>query len=152
MSQPIMRPRIGAVFDLRQKLNASAGLRDNRPMPTLQTLRQARMLARVVLAWFVLSVGLAIAAPIVQPQSLALVCSAAGAVKLLPSGDEGSKLPSGHLLDCVLCLAMAAPPPVAPAMAIAVQPLAYALQGIPAAHIAWRTASPLPARGPPQTA
>ena len=146
-----MRPRTGAVFDLRQKLGASARLHHNRPMSTLQTLRQARMLARVVLAWFVLSVGLAIAAPIVQPQSLALVCSAAGAVKLLPSGSEGDTGPSSHSLDCVMCLALAAPPPAEQNLAAFQQPMAHALQGIPAAHIAWRTASPLPARGPPPT-
>lgn len=118
-------------------------------MPTLQTLRQARVLARWVLAWFVLSVGLAVAAPMVQPQSSALVCSAAGEVKLLVSGDDGA-LPAGHhLLDCVLCLALGAPP-VARMHALApVPPLAYALVGAAAAHIAWRTASPLPARGPP---
>ncbi len=120
-------------------------------MPALQTLRNTRTLTRAVLAWFVLSVGLAIAAPIVQPQSLALVCSAAGAVKLLPSGSEGDTGPSSHSLDCVMCLAMAAPPPANHNLAAPAQPLAHALQGIPAAHIAWRTASPLPARGPPPT-
>jgi hypothetical protein len=135
-----------------QVAGAWLGLRNNGAMPALQTLRQARTLARAVLAWFVLSVGLAIAAPIVQPQSLALVCSAAGAVKLLPSGSEGDTGPNSHSLDCVMCLALAAPPPAEQNLAALQQPLAHALQGIPAAHIAWRTTSPLPARGPPQLA
>jgi len=52
-------------------------------------------------------------------------------------------------LDCVLCLALDAPPVVSVQVASHVSPLAYALMSIPAAHIAWRTASPLPARGPP---
>jgi hypothetical protein len=122
---------------------------DNRAMSTLHTLRQARSIACWVLAWFVLSVGLAVAAPIVQPQSIALVCSAAGEVKLVTSSDDGSTPASGHLLDCVLCLALGAPPVASEQVASHVSPLAYALMPTPAAHIAWRTASPLPARGPP---
>lgn len=118
-------------------------------MSTLHTLRQARSIACWVLAWFVLSVGLAVAAPIVQPQSIALVCSAAGEVKLVSGTDDGSTAGTGHLLDCVLCLVLDAPPAVTVQVAAPVSPLAYALMPIPAAHIAWRTASPLPARGPP---
>jgi hypothetical protein len=118
-------------------------------MSTLHTLRQARSIACWVLAWFVLSVGLAVAAPIVQPQSMALVCSAAGEVKLVTGSDDGTAPATGHLLDCVLCLALDAPPVASAQDASHASPLAYALLPIPAAHIAWRTASPLPARGPP---
>jgi len=118
-------------------------------MLTLQTLRQARTLARWVLAWFVLSVGLAVAAPLVHPQSSTLVCSAAGEVKLLVGDDDGSTPASHQLLNCVLCLALGAPPVAQLDVVAPVPPLAYALRGTPAAYIAWRTASPLPPRGPP---
>lgn len=118
-------------------------------MLTLQTLRQARTFARWVLAWFVLSVGLAVAAPLVQPQSSMLVCSAAGEVKLLVGDDDGSTPAGHHLLNCVLCLALGAPPVAQLDVVAPIPPLAHALRGTPAAHIAWRTASPLPPRGPP---
>lgn len=121
-------------------------------MTTLQTIRQAPRLMRAVLAWFVLSVGVAVAAPVVQPQSLSLVCSAAGGMKLVGSagqGDQGTPVVGHHTLDCVLCLALGVPPAetLPPA---ATAPLSTAV--VPdwaSAHMAWRTAAPLPARGPP---
>ena len=122
-------------------------------MFAFQTTAQVRAFARLVLAWFVLSLGLAIAAPIVQPQSLTLVCSAAGEVKLQSTGsDSGNVAPTGHTLDCVLCLALSAPPP-ANADLSAPLPVAALGQAIQtAARNAWRTAAPLPARGPPACA
>ncbi len=121
-------------------------------MPMLHALRQARTLAQGVLVWFVLAVGVAVAAPLVQPQSTTLVCSASGAVKLLTSGDAGSVVPTSHTLDCVLCLALGAPPSAQAHALAPVHALGYALVGIPATHRAWRTAAPLPARGPPAAA
>ncbi|QDL53003.1 DUF2946 family protein [Rhodoferax aquaticus] len=119
-------------------------------MSTLQTFRNARLLVRSVLAWFVLSVGIAIAAPVVQPQSLTLVCSAAGEVKLLVSGEDGTATTMGaHTLDCVMCLALSAPPPLAKPVAETAPALSYAWARQQARPEVWRTASPLPARGPP---
>ena len=115
----------------------------------MQRLRQARFLARLVLAWFTLAVGVAVASPLVQPQSLRMVCSD-GVMKLqLPAGEEG-ELPSVHTLDCPLCGATAAPPPVHRVPA-AEQPLGRVVQPIPAARLAERIAAPMPARGPPTT-
>lgn len=112
-------------------------------------LRQARTIARLVLAWFVLSLGVAIASPVVQPQALEFICSG-GTMKVLVSTDEGVKQVSTHTLDCPLCAhatALAAPAPArAPEPP---QPLAHALRPAAAAHIAWVSAAPLPARGPP---
>lgn len=118
-------------------------------MPTLQALRQARTLAHLVLVWFVLAVGVAVAAPLVQPQSATLVCSASGAVKLLTSNDDGSAAPSSHTLDCVLCLALSAPPPARVDAFAPAHALNYTQAGLHGVHLAWRSASPLPARGPP---
>ena len=53
------------------------------------------------------------------------------------------------LLTGVATVAIAVTAPAAAQTAEPAQPLAYALQSIPAAHIAARTAAPLPARGPP---
>lgn len=114
----------------------------------MQTLRRAHVLARFVLVWFALALGAAIASPIVKPQAMELVCSAGGAVKLVTSNDD-APAPSGHTLDCPLCMVSSAPPPALQLQAEPQQSLAHALRPIPAAHIAGRTAAPLPARGPP---
>lgn len=118
----------------------------------MQTLRHARILARLVLAWFVLALGVAIASPLVQPQSTELVCASGGAMKLIVTSDDGKQVPSGHTLDCPLCASIGAPPPLVQ-LPVAV-PIArvHALHPIAAAHIAGRTAAPLPPRGPPSFA
>lgn len=117
----------------------------HRPTP----LTQLRWLARVVLAWFVVSIGVAVASPMVQPQSMELICSGSGAIKLLVKTDDGVQELSGHTLDCPLCAQVGSLPPPAQAALPVVHPLAQALRPVPAAHIAARTAAPLPARGPP---
>ena len=115
----------------------------------MQTLRNAHLIARFVLVWFALSIGVAIASPIVKPQSMEVICSGSGVMKLLVKSDEGSKVVSLHTLDCSLCATAYAPPPIMQWSVEAVQPLAYVLQSIPAAHIASRTAAAPPGRGPP---
>lgn len=65
---------------------AAQALADN---PAMSALRPARSLARLVLAWFVLALGIAVASPLVKPQSWQMVCSAAGTVKLLNIDDAG---------------------------------------------------------------
>lgn len=116
----------------------------------MQTLRNAHLLARLVLVWFALSLGVAIASPIVKPQAIELICSGSGAMKVLVKTDDGSTEASSHTLDCPLCASSSAPPPVSRLSVEPVQPLAYVLRSIPAAHIAALTAAPMPARGPPQ--
>lgn len=119
-------------------------------MPSLQTIRRLRWLARLVLAWFVLSMGVAVASPWVSPQSVELICSGSGAIKVLIKTDDGAKEMPSHTLDCPLCAHVGAPPPVSHADAPVVHPLAHSLRPVPAAHIAARTAAPLPPRGPPR--
>jgi len=104
-------------------------------------------LARLVLAWFALHVGIGVAAPVLQPQAgLQAICTG-GVLKLLPgSGDEGdAKLAS---MACPLCGPAIAPPPVIvlprvlPAAPAPVQEQALTA----AAHDEF---VPPPARGPP---
>lgn len=118
----------------------------------MQRLRNAAFLARLVLAWFVLAVGAAAAAPLLQPQSLELVCSGGGAMKLLVKDAQGGVDTASTAMDCPLCLAADAPPSMAGTAVVFRQPLGHALQPIPAARIASLTAAPLPARGPPPRA
>jgi hypothetical protein len=120
----------------------------------LQTLRNSHKLARLVLVWFVLSLGAAIASPLVNPQAAELICTGTGVMKLLVKNidgtvDEGGTEVASRMLDCPLCASVTAPPPAAEATAEPAQPLGYVLQTIPAAHIAARTAAPPPGRGPP---
>jgi len=115
----------------------------------MDRLRQARFLARLVLAWFALAIGVAVAAPVIQPQALELVCTGGGPMKLLVKGDGGSTPAKVHTLDCPLCATAGAPPPATAIDVPPAQPLGRAVQPIPAARIAALTAAPLPARGPP---
>lgn len=116
----------------------------------MQTLRNAHLLARLVLVWFALFIGAAIASPLVKPQTLEVICTGMGVMKLQVQTDDGSQGVLSSAMDCPLCVLNTAPPPPAANVAVApVQALAYALQSIPAARLAYLTAAPLPARGPP---
>ena len=116
----------------------------------MQTLRRFTMITRLVLAWFVLSLGVAVASPIVKPQNILLICTGTGAMKVLVQAEDGTADVQVHSsLDCPLCATLAAPPPEPGATVQSVHPLAYAFQGLPASRITARTASPMPARGPP---
>jgi hypothetical protein len=115
----------------------------------LHRLRHAHLLARFVLVWFALSIGVAVASPIVNPQAMELVCSGTGVMKVLVKTDDGVKEVNTATLDCPLCATMSAPLPMVSTTVAAPHPLSFALQTIPAARIAALVGAPLPARGPP---
>ncbi|WP_326541032.1 DUF2946 family protein [Pseudorhodoferax sp.] len=118
-------------------------------MPLVAGRRPGAALVRSVLALFLLSLGMAIASPIVKPQAMELICSSAGLVKAVVHTDDGvQEMGAGHL-DCPACVLTGAPPVSSTAALPPVQPLGHAVQPIPAARIAAATAAPLPARGPP---
>jgi hypothetical protein len=113
----------------------------------MQHLRHAIFLTRCVLVWFVLSVGVAVASPMVNPQAMDLVCTSNGSMKLVVPGDDDAS--ASPTLDCPLCASIVAPPPVFNTGLTQPFPLAHALLPFEAAHIASVTAPPLPSRGPP---
>lgn len=117
--------------------------------PRASLRRPGASLIRWVLLWFALSLGAAIASPLVHPQAMELVCSATGSVKAVVHTDDGAQeLGAGHM-DCPLCV-LAGAPPATPAVELPTPlPLAHAVQPIPSARIAAATAAPMPARGPP---
>jgi len=115
----------------------------------MQTLRNAHLINRFMLVWFALFIGVAIASPLVKPQGMELICSSMGVMKLQIQGDDGSSDLTPKILDCPLCAASCAPPPIATVAPEPVSPLAYVLQSIPSATLAALTAAPPPARGPP---
>jgi hypothetical protein len=114
----------------------------------MQRFRHAIQLTRLMLAWFVLSVGVAVASPIVNPHGMDLVCTSTGSMKLVVQSDDDAAV-SSHTLDCPLCASISAPPPVFNTTLTQPSPLAHVMQPLAAAHIAALTAPPLPSRGPP---
>lgn len=119
-------------------------------MFTLQSLREKRAIVRWMLVWFVLSMGVAVAAPVVNPQALSLVCSASGKV-LMVSSDDGSAAPAeeaAHAIHCVMCLPASAPPAADFVLALPTSPV-QAKPVAPPAQAHWRLAEPTSARDPP---
>ena len=111
--------------------------------------RPADSLIRWVLLWFALSLGSAIASPMVGAQTLELVCSGAGLVKVIVHTDDGvQELGAGHM-DCPLCV-QASTPPTSGAFGLpSPLALAYGVWAISATHLIAAAAAPMPARGPP---
>jgi hypothetical protein len=116
----------------------------------MQTLRQAHFLTRLVLVWFALFIGASVASPLVKPQSVVMVCSAMGSMKIVVSDDgTGDTAQVSVGMDCPLCAQITVPVPVISLDFEVPSALAYALRPVPSAHIAWLTGSPFPPRGPP---
>ena len=117
----------------------------------MQAFRQLRHLTRFVLVWFALSVGVAIASPMVHPQAMDLVCTSTGSMKLVVQGDDADVAATNLTLDCPLCASLSVPPPALNNSLTQPAPfsLAHALEPLAAAHIASVTSPPLPSRGPP---
>ena len=127
-------------------------------MSPLQLLRQTKHIARWVLLWFALSLTAAVAAPLVHPQAMTLVCTSAGQLKLV--ADTSAQTGKGalgavgdhHSMNCVLCLALDAPPAQASDLPLA---LLSARDVLVRATLAWvpqRYTSQMSARGPPALA
>jgi hypothetical protein len=112
-------------------------------------LRNTTHIIRFVLVWFALSVGVAIASPMVQPKAMDMVCTSTGNMKLVVQGDNDSSTSFSPTLDCPLCANICAPPPALNTALSQPSPLSHALLPNVAAHIASLTAPPLPSRGPP---
>lgn len=119
----------------------------------MHALRTSSMLARLILAWFVLMLGVAAASPFVHSKTMEVVCSAGGGVKIVYTDADGEPVQaSQHTLDCSLCLPAGAPVPMVSVALDMPQPLAHALKPLFAAHIAALVGAPLPPRGPPSLA
>ena len=79
-------------------------------MRLFTTARHLTTIARMALLAYALSLGLAIAAPLVNTPALQLICTSAG-VKLVAEPGQDNPTPQASL-DCPLCLAgLALPPP-----------------------------------------
>jgi len=56
----------------------------------MHSLRQAKFVARLLLVWFVFSIGIASASPLVSPKAMELVCSSGGVMKLVSSDNNNA--------------------------------------------------------------
>ena len=108
-----------------------------------------RLLARLVLVWFALFIGIAIASPILNPTETQIVCSSADGMKMVASGEEGAEAKFTANMDCPLCAPVVVPLQSGSTTFDHASPLAHSLHPVAAAIIAAQTAPPLPSRGPP---
>jgi hypothetical protein len=121
-------------------------------MTLLHTLRNSPWLAKLALLWFALTLGAAVASPMVNPQTELVICTAVGMLKVVlnDDGTYSTTSTSNDGMHCPLCSAGGAPASVPVCTVQAPHPLSHVLKSIPAAHLAALTAAPPPARGPPQ--
>ncbi len=118
-------------------------------MTALQTLRNARWITHLVLVWFALFLGAAVASPLVKSDSTQMVCSAMGGMKLVNlDADEGSGTIPEQGMACPLCMPMAAPAPQALTPPLP-NGLGHALHPLESARLASLIGLPWQARGPP---
>lgn len=119
----------------------------------MHTLRTSSLWVRLVLAWFLATLGVATASPVVHAHAYQMVCAdgaGAGVMKLVLVDDEGQAVDAGHhTLDCPMCLPAMLPPAPLVLSFERPEPLAHALQPRVAAHLAATVGAPLPPRGPP---
>ena len=108
-----------------------------------------KLIARLVLVWFALFIGVAIASPILNPTETQMVCSSAGGMKMVPSGEEGAEAKLTANMDCPLCAPVVVPLQSGATTFDHASPVAHSLHPVAAAIIAAHTAPPLPSRGPP---
>ncbi|HRO52236.1 MAG TPA: hypothetical protein PK043_03665 [Alicycliphilus sp.] len=115
-------------------------------MDFLRLLNRQR---RWIVAWFFLSLGAALAAPMVQARTMELVCTGGNGLSLVVHSNDGKAAPDTLGMDCPLCLLGAsAPPPVRPLPQAAPLPH-YTFAPPSVAHALPPMAAPPPARAPP---
>lgn len=115
----------------------------------MYTPHTARLIARWVLMWFALSLGAAIASPLINPRTTEMVCTSVGVMKLFAQTDEGGTELLGLSLDCPLCANLGAPPSALEWGAEPPFDLAFSLLPLEVARIASLLRGPWQARAPP---
>ena len=114
-----------------------------------RTLTRMNRLARLVLAWFALTLAVAALSPIVHPKPMQLVCSVDGAHFITSDGEKLDKALQHHTLDCAMCMAVMLPTPFVRAFESTPLPQGVEFAARAVARVAALAGPPLPARGPP---
>ena len=115
----------------------------------MQSLRSSKFIAKLVLVWFALFLGSAIASTVIQSDHLQMVCATGGVMKMVDSSSDDGELKASASMDCPLCAPLIPPPAPEARVLEPVNPLGHVLRTLPSAHIAGLTGAPLPPRGPP---
>lgn len=118
----------------------------------MHILRSSLTLVRLALAWFVLTLGVASAAPLLHPVTMTMVCAESGTRMVMVDADGAPAAAHGrgHTLDCPMCLPAAIPPGFSAQEFALPQAQACAIHPFASAHIAALVGAPLPPRGPPR--
>jgi hypothetical protein len=103
----------------------------------------------LALLWFALTLAVAVASPLVNPQNELVICTAVEMVKVVFNADGSANTSASSEVHCPLCVVGGAPPVFVTLTFQSVQPLSHVLQRISVARIAAPTAAPPPSRGPP---
>jgi hypothetical protein len=119
-------------------------------MSLLHTLRSSPWLARVALLWFALTLGAAVASPLVHPQSELTICSGVGMQKVVLNDDGTLTTSSVSGMSCPLCLVGGAPTQTATLTVAPMLSLGHVLHSTSGGRLGSLSAAPPPARGPPQ--
>ena len=104
----------------------------------------------MALLWFVLTLGAAVASPMVHPQAESTICSGMGMHKVVINDDGTITTSAVSGISCPLCLVGGAPSQTTLPLVAAMQVLGQLVPSTPVAFVETPTASPPPARGPPQ--
>lgn len=115
----------------------------------MQALRNTLCLGRLVLVWLLLSVSVAVAAPLVNPVSMEVVCSASGIAVVSYDDETQGSTPS--YLHCPLCLPLSGPVPVLLEFFPPQTGLSQALNPLELARLQTLLGKPWQARAPPKS-
>lgn len=119
-------------------------------MTLMHTLRNSPWLAKLALLWFALTLGVAVASPMVNPQEELIICTSAGMVKVKLHADGSISTAASSELSCPLCVVGSTAPPAFVRLQPAPAPaLAYVQPDIASVQVTASTAVPPPSRGPP---
>lgn len=122
----------------------------NRAMHLMHTLRNTPWLTRLALLWFALTLGAAVASPMVHPQQETLICSAAGMFKVKIHTDGSLSTEPTSEAHCPLCtVGSGVPQMFSNPLSAPVQAQTKTLHIPTSAPVAAATAAPPPSRGPP---
>ena len=105
-------------------------------MSLLHWFRRSPILARLALVWYALTLGAAVASPIVHPHEEVVICTAAGMVKVTLNPDGSVDTQPASDLHCPLCLS---------ALALPSTPLVF----LPTANLPTFTGTAVPGDAPP---
>ena len=114
----------------------------------MDLLRRSHRLTRLVLVWFMLALGAAMASPLVKPDGLQWVCSGTVVKLVVGDGDAEGDRSAASGLDCPLCSSPTALPPSDP-RTLPDDSGAQTTAQPPAARLGPNGTAPPPARGPP---